>query len=393
MRPESPSLLGRITRYARTPGRDAREDRLTEVLAAMLERPELPGLTEALVRRWLMGEAAGTQASEILGRLGRGGVWRTWVKTQRVITVPSGETRRIDLEVTLRSDEAPDPIVVWLEVKHGAAPEREQLVAYVEAQLGLSGHIVVLLAPRRDLPSFHAAQIPASVPTVTWEETADEIKRYRHTRVQDLDGIGIFLLDELDKYLTEEDLVDPGAFTERHAAALESFREADRALDALCSKAATAITQSIGWSWEPGRYPDRGIPQERWFSLVGSSGPNGLGNLGWSAITDANYLRVNGEAGQARFIVNVSTNDPAVLAQLAPDAIDRLADREFVILRRDQTNSKNEYIIKERPLSDLVGLDEDEQVQVLSDWVVAELRSLDLALWGNRTLPTPPHTA
>lgn len=211
----SESLFGRIARHATSPSRDPREDRLTEVFAAVLGASQAIGLARYVASRWLTGdEATAAYAAERLRRLGAlldesEGDWSCSVRTQLGVRTKT-EGRRLDLALHFERHDAAsssdEHVLLWIEVKHGTNPSNDQLAAYLD-QIKLrsvKNAAVLLLAPRSGYPTFDPAQMPAAVPRLTWEETGRIIGSFEAS-----DPVTRFLLDELIEYLREEALMDP----------------------------------------------------------------------------------------------------------------------------------------------------------------------------------------
>lgn len=185
--------------------------------------------------------------AEALGRLE--GVERARIDTQ----VPTATGRFVDLEVRLQparpSSELED-VVIWVEVKYGAAIHGDQLEAYLRdiRTRPARHHVVVLLAPRGD--SF--VDRPREVPLVEWEAVGRAVTRVSLARaLPDNEG---WILNEYLSYLEEEGLMDPDALTAVHALSLMSSGEAEDALAGVCEHADAAV--SVEW----GKPTDYGKP-------------------------------------------------------------------------------------------------------------------------------------
>src|SRR5438874_148669 len=97
------TVFRRLQQFARTPGRDAREDRLTEALAATFEAS--PEAARFVVGEWFALAPAGELT----------------VTTQRWARA----TERLDLELVFGALNHPEARV-WLEAKVDATPYRQQ---------------------------------------------------------------------------------------------------------------------------------------------------------------------------------------------------------------------------------------------------------------------------
>lgn len=158
------SLIGRIAKYGVSPVRDAREDRLTEIWAAIFNSDHCAGFARHVALDWLGSAARDASVADrhrlraLAKMLGQDGSWRCRVETQVPATLEE-ERRRPDLELTFTG---PASVPIWVEVKNGTAPHNEQLFAYgrIQEHLGLKPAAVLLVAPRntslRSIPrNFH----------------------------------------------------------------------------------------------------------------------------------------------------------------------------------------------------------------------------------------------
>jgi hypothetical protein len=266
------ALLGRIARYGVSGDRNAREDRSTEILAAVFDSDWCDGLARYVAIRWL-DQAAHDPRTVDPDRIRAAHAalassawdWRLKVTTQKPLKT-STRPRRLDLELSFepqRKDQTAR-VLLWIEVKLEAQPERDQLQAYADAQQTESGNhkAVLLLAPRARHSSFDEGQVPPEVVPVTWEDTAHVIDEYpRHD-----DRVGEFLVEQLIAYLREERLVDPPVLTSKHLEALANYREGLQAITRVCEVAAYELNAL----WAPctipfGRYPKTGEPGEWWW--------------------------------------------------------------------------------------------------------------------------------
>lgn len=184
------SLFRRVTRYPVAAALDPRENRLTEVTAAVLE--EVDGLAALFVRHLLdegrevaqHGELPADDAAErarwrsLAERLD---VERVEVNTQ-VATAQGGF---VDLEVLLRPrvGSAQRGLLVWVEVKHGADLHGDQLSAYLRdiklrPVAGDVERVVVLLAPRGWEPESDT--VPRDVVRADWPGVARAVTGARN---------------------------------------------------------------------------------------------------------------------------------------------------------------------------------------------------------------------
>jgi hypothetical protein len=253
-----------------SPLRNAREDRLTGICAAVFDSPQCAGLAHAVALGWL------ERATEQTGLPNPDTVrtirdlladpklsWSCRTRTQLRLDTDNG-ARRPDLELRF-SGKGPEGdtklVVLWIEVKHGTPPHTQQLKAYADGQVELQHAAVLLLAPREQIPTFDPGEIPDEVPRLTWEETAELVKRY-----QPSNAVGGFLVDELCMYLREEGLMDPDQLTPVHLVALANHHEAVRALEHLCHIADEDV--SSRWNAQDSHdwWPKHGNPSVSWWT-------------------------------------------------------------------------------------------------------------------------------
>lgn len=234
-------FLRRATRYVTSPGRDPREDRLTQVSAAVLER--VPGLARELMLGWLDPRTApttetSTPTTEALWRRVDSLPAETpaLASTQRFLP----PNRRVDLELRLPAPDGGLAATVWVEVKHGTDPSRGQVPGYLSSCPDNTR--VVLLSTRERLPILDLSECPESVPQRTWQETANRARRFAR-RVDD--PVARWLLDEWLIYLREEGLMDPVSLGPEHMTALMYGAEAEQALSVLCQEAMAAADATV----------------------------------------------------------------------------------------------------------------------------------------------------
>jgi hypothetical protein len=261
-------LFTRIAHHARSSERDPREDRLTEICAAVFESPHCPGLARHVAIAWLReaetaapGASAASAASRLRQLLADDAPeWSCDVTTQ-VYTVVGDETRRPDLELTFQAQTgSAQEVSIWVEGKHGTAPHDRQLWSYLKAQQlqGITRGIVLLVAPRASYP-FEPDELPPPVPQLTWEHTTAAISVY-----DPHDAVGQFLVDETCHYLKGEGLMDPDRVTPLHLVALANYREALRALEALCNATAEKVANLWNASDPPYESTIRGDARTVW---------------------------------------------------------------------------------------------------------------------------------
>lgn len=243
-----PGFFGRIARHPRRLDRDEAEDRLTEVFAAVAAHSECQGLETFVVCGWLEDALAHSTPGRagleaLLVELTRNDSELVAVSTQ-VQILAGGRRRRPDLELVFSTPSG--EVVIWVEVKHGTAPHSGQLADYVLAlaqqERRIARGAVLLVAPRADCPSFPAAEIPETVPTLTWQRTALRLRAYAPPG-----PVAAFLIDELCDYMREEQLMDPSLMTPEHFSAFEFHADAFAALEPICAVADAAVARQ----WQP----------------------------------------------------------------------------------------------------------------------------------------------
>ncbi len=237
------SLFRRVTRYSVGSVVDPRENRLTEVTAAVVE--QVDGLAQALVRTLLRSGAEDATRRELaVAEMERRerliemaetvAVPRVHVSTQ----VATRQGRFVDLEILLRpAVGALNPgLLVWVEVKHGADLHGDQLDVYSQdiRLRPVPEHVervVVLLAPRGWTPVMGV--VPSNVLMAAWQSVGRALRRDVVVRPPEQ----AWLLSEYIRYLKEEGLSDPEALTTALALALMEFNAAWDAVAGICEHA------------------------------------------------------------------------------------------------------------------------------------------------------------
>lgn len=382
----SPGFLARVARHPRRVGRDEREDRLTELLAAILDSPHCPGLARHVVLGWLSKaledrSRAGYFDLETLRRLlaDEAEDWECLVTTQRVLVVNEG-LRRPDLELRFvrRDDPSAAPLHVWVEVKHGTSPHTRQLQAYLDAQREshLSPAAVLLVAPRGAL--FDQTEIPERVPWLTWQDTATWIAGYPASG-----PVEVFLLTELQRYLREESLMDPDRITPVHLVALANYNEAWQALDVVTEWAASEV--AARWSEPVGEAYKTGHEWAWNFraSRADESPARDLGawKPGFWRFADASEYLADGRAGVPCFLAGAQATQGAV-KQFDERRAAALQDSGFRLLARGSgIRSKSDWVVRTiYPEEILAGASLQAQADSLARWVVDALTALTAVL-------------
>jgi hypothetical protein len=377
----------RITRHGVSGDRDPREDRLTEILAAVLESSHCRGLARHIVLL-LLRQAGRTEdrreSALVATRLAKALEDETSKWTCRVITqahiVVGDEVRRPDLQLVFEDvGNSSSAINIWLEIKHGTAPHDRQLWSYLEAQRlqGISAGIVLLVAPRASYPSFPAEEIPDAVPELTWQQVAASLSGFRAP-----DTVGEFLVEALRYYLKGEGLMDPERVTPLHQVSLMNYREALLAVDAVCDLTAQLMTEL----WSPTEPPhewsksDGGTVYEKDWSYpshrpdeppIALPTPWQEWGLVWGRFMDSGRLLVDGRPGVPVFYAGVGTEHQGSLAQLDQNKHDLLRRRGFRLIDRRTAETRNEFIwCIGYPEDVLAGPNLGTQAQSLAEWAI-----------------------
>ncbi len=386
-------LIARIARHPVSPDRNDKEDRLTEICAAIFDSEPCRDLAWHITTAWL-DAAQSKRPPADNGRLARlrsrlGNDPRAWRCQARTQVRTKDSLRRPDLELWFtESDQegAGKPIVICVEVKHGSTPHTRQLQAYMDSFMdrGIQDWVVLLLAPRSmySHPPFDPDQVPDAVPRLTWQQTAAILNGYNPTNCVDR-----FLVDELRRYLREENLSDPEQLTPLHLVALANYREAGDALDRLCEIAADAVNE--GWTkTASGQYPEQ-APRERWWEYAPAgrtplaSETDSPWDWSWNLLIDSASVLRDGRPGAPCFTAGATTSVPGSVARLN-DREERLRDAGFRVLSRDDTHSrKNEYLWRVAyPEDVLSGPDLAAQGDTLAQWVGSALTEVRAVLHG-----------
>jgi hypothetical protein len=225
----SHTVFGRLTRFTQTPGRDPREDQMTEGLAACLEAA--PDAGRALVH-------------ELFGISPRGEVS---VETQQV-TRGYGTT---DLEIEL--GHGPSSVHVLFEVKVDSPASAEQGIRYMNLLRARGGesHFAWLLRVGRDV----AGTLPDPAQICTWQQVATALNNW--LRRQDDALYGPALVKQYIQHLEDEQLASTHGFTKDHALAVNHYESAKAALAGVLDQARARILQE--WRVIDG-------PSQEWFA-------------------------------------------------------------------------------------------------------------------------------
>ena len=237
------SLFRRVTRYRIGAAHDPRENRLTEVTAAVLER--VPGLAQSLLIDLLaatlddspvangrgarkpdangVAASAASPADHLHAELALRSLEALAAPRLRVNTQVTTQSKKfVDLELRLRPQpfEPGEDLLVWVEVKHEADVHGTQLTDYV-ADIELEDadrRLVMVLAPRE--AAGQLSGVPPSVPVMEWQTGAQTIRRW--ARRPNMGEAERFLLGDYLAYLQEEGLMDDELLTAEHAFVLRA---------------------------------------------------------------------------------------------------------------------------------------------------------------------------
>lgn len=370
------SLFSRAARYVPSEGSDPRENRLTEILASVLER--VPGLARVLALTWLDPEqlrngkerACNTTAAawERINHLDVNVLAR--VRTQVAV---GGGFLDLELRFPTATEALADDVVVWVEVKHGVDPERQQLTAYQQAMCrlhrsdGRLGEIVLLDAARK-LPRPIDREVPREVPQRSWERTGRTIEQFNTTA-----PVERWLCEELSSYLREESLMYPDALGPEHLTALAYAGEAKRSLEAICEHAQVRINNMFRESDQPpGSKPRYGEDfVATWVPLTSSA-------LRWRDAWLEWHLKRHGGDGLLEVRAGLSAPKRSTFdAELQRQLEQGIAIDGTLATFRSWHGPKERLMRVARPQDVLVGADLDTQAESLARWVTSTLREVE----------------
>jgi hypothetical protein len=232
------SFFRRVTRFPLGSALDPRENRLTEITAAVFD--EVPSFARD-VAALLLAEDSGPEAANKPTHPHFSAL-NLRVQTQKT----TFSQKFVDLEVRLSP--APfaggDTQLLWVEVKHGAGSHGSQLRDYLDDIERESADVrhVVILAPRNAMPT--PADVPAEILVVEWQAVGRVLDRWRRRR--DHGPVQRFLLDQYAAYLLEEGLMDEGRLTAEHAFVLSAQPATADVAATLCELADAHVQMHWG---------------------------------------------------------------------------------------------------------------------------------------------------
>jgi hypothetical protein len=370
------SLLTRIASRPPAPGRDPREDRATEVLAAVLDHERTGDAAHRLATAWL--EEGPEDVREALEGAGAAGAI---VSTQEWLFV--GEAAgRVDLVMTFVTGSG-EPVVLRVEVKHGDKPRRSQLHLYRAAPV-TGPTAVVLLAPRADYARFEHDEIPDGVVRATWQETAALILA-RAREDGDDDEVQRFLLEELWCYLRDERLTDPERLERGHLGALRDHDAALTALTRMGDLAAARVrTARPDQPFEAGHRRQRqfwwpAAPEDEFRDVLSDTWW-----WDWKVFVDGRDMAR--DLPPAPTVFAGLTAVRGALAGLDDTLAAALRQRDFRLVPGEFASAGNDFVVAFDRLDDVVSLDAvlDHQADALATWLGDRFESLSEVLAERR---------
>jgi hypothetical protein len=386
------SLLRRVARYGTSQSADPRENRLTEVFAAVLAHESMAGLAAHVAAGWLRsaqerfpqdtGPALSPETRVLLGVLqdgltSDGEHWKVEAATQFSFSAEDGG-RRPDLILRFFGNGRAS-LELWVEVKHGTGPHDHQLQAYAREirRRAISRAAVLMVAPRSGYAGFKFDEMPDDVARLTWEDTGRLIESFA---VQG--PIGEFLRVELARYLREEGLMDPADLGSEHLAALDNYHAGRQVLDRVCELAGGKVGDLWNTLVHTGHWP-RVRPSEYWWSypVTARDGasfavPEGV-EPGWELLVDGAYLFPDAQVGVPLLYAGLS-GPQGWVAKVNAEHLEDAGLAGFRVYRAGETKSrKNEYVISVSALAEIfTGGPVPSQAELLAQWANRRLRKL-----------------
>jgi hypothetical protein len=376
-------LFARIARHPLRTGRDAREDRLTEILAAVLDHPGCASVAPALAAAWLT-EGAGLDPAGELSHLGpfadalsSSSDWTCEIRTQTRINVEQ-RSRRPDLELYFTRP-GQLGMALCIEVKHGTAPHTNQLWDYLEDlenNSSLRHRAVLLVAPRASYPFPDSSQIPPRVAQLTWERTASVLRS-----LQPKASPGDFLITELCAYLKEEGLMDPDRVTPEHLVALNHHAEALEAFRLVCDAADAFVQQN--WTRPDAGHADHYGEDERWWGYPPTKPDSEMlraWDFSWSVYMRSQIF-LDGRKGVPRLAAGLGAEFGA-MQTLDASVTSRLREADFVLYgkRNLRNNSRDRIWRVAYPDEVLAGGTLEDQGQAMGRWIVNAFEDVQQAM-------------
>ena len=360
MRTDRPSLFERLRRYARTPGRDPQEDRLTEALAATLDAA--PQAARFLASVWF-----GVELSAEL--------------TIRTQLVKGGD--RIDLELLFGPNARPERRI-WIEAKVRSRAEREQGERYV-GRLRDRGDPWSFSWLTAD-PNWARAELPEGARAHTWQQLAVVLRDWlKESPEASIDtDYGPRLVAEFVHHLEEEELGYTEPFSEADADALRRYRHAVARIEEVEREALEMLEARWGKLLKEG---SRGGPDHWWaFSKSPSAGPVSP----WPNYSDEwprehpyfeLHLRRDDGRLQPRgeWVVGAGAtfqNRWAPPNEEVEEWLGTLFQKDFEY--GGEPGTDHVYLFQYKPLSDLEGSDLGSQASALAEWAEATFKCLNL---------------
>lgn len=352
-----PSLFLRLQRYARTPGRNASEDRLTEALGTTLDAA--PEAARFLVREFFDVEPSAEPTT------------RAQIYVRHV--------GRIDLELCFGNQGKPE-LLVWFENKVDAKADAEQGRRYIREleKRGCDWTFSWLIPTGKQV----VGGLPAHATMHTWQELGATLRRWLQDQRSGSEEIGPWIVSQFLHHLeSEEKLAFIEPFAEDDAKTLEHYEVAQGRLRQLLEQTKEIISDE--WpprpkSWWPERSRRRDFflvfdparqgevspwPERCWFEWHGR--PDGAR-----------------ETPEERWVIGAGVTFPANLAPLEndfPSLFDDLRRHDFEIGQGGLGNEFT-YIFRYIAYGELAKLESDGlggQARALADWVTSAFDTLN----------------
>lgn len=355
-----PSLFTAATKRAPLGAdtRDPAEDRLTEILAVVLERA--PEAARTLVESWI-GEWAHGEVT---------------VQPQK----RTGGNRHIDLEIRFQGPEPASPTLVWVEIKRDSKQSGpNQLWGYANDLRALldktcaKGHLVFLTRPR-DWREEFSLQPTRSLnglwppKDVTWPKTSAHLARWALETNENL--FQSELVREFVDYLEEEHVATDGLRLEG-AIVLQRFEETDEAFATLLKETELKLGKSdlFALQEQTSRLTGGGWKECYW-TYTPRDQERGLLDLEW------NFKRRK-SPGPSRscFAAGLTWRDPRAESPWA-HVLERLGDRSILLEFEQYTDDLPRLYrwLQPEVLAAQGAL--DYQVDYLANWVTKTFETL-----------------